>query len=639
MLVDAKNVKLELYLEGIQVPIISAQIQEGLRTTPSCTVNIGANRNIAGIVMGTIGHLYYHINGIPYLIFEGFVSGIDIAKTSTSKVVNLFMVGLTGVFDQAWSQKIDFTMESVVSQDFYVNMSAYLTKTPVESDESKSKGVEQSKFKAIATDTDVIGGVTGLIQGWLAPSLAPEELDPNTTIDINQLFEKIFEYFKSLNPYFRRIYNTQRFGDRIYVASNEQAIPMIKAVNFITFINSQRAQMPQTMNLRQFLDVVCNYISYDWIELPAPIVAGASVYSIIIKPQLQYTTPISVNIFYPNQVLDLRYSDSSFKKPTRFMMRSTPLIFGGGSPISLSAIVPKSQIVPGDGITYTHELTVEEKERGIVPVEEGSPKFLDQAYLDNLLDKKAISGDEVDTWKNSTTVESPFKPPEFDTEDDSNDYNNRLIAIANRRFFELRSQSSNVSVIASYSPYRLVGFPCVLLDTDLPNIGGLVAGINSVIAADGSATQTLSVIAGMAYKNPQDYKTISDTSPLIPEYYSAGYYFNSIDEYFYANLDLHTIRQHLSSEKYDEIKGKAEEVKIAEAIKMTVDKYSNANITAFYELEERVMLSRTDHVEMLGSGVHAKVATCLGASEGTPYLKKRQDAILNIVFKGAQNAI
>ena len=235
MKINTKHVQLELYIEGLQIPLVSVQIQETLNASPSCTINVGVNKLAAFLLLGSIGQVFYYEKGTPILIFEGFLAGTNISKASSTKAVSLFFVGLTSVFDQAWIQSIDYTLDGVVSMDFYVSMSTVL---------ANGKKVDAPDdvrtITPIIKAGDAIANITTAIIQWLDENAKVNgELPESATVSsfIQNILESLMEY----NPYLKRIFQTMRVLERVYIFENKASIELLQKVNFINFLNNNNA--------------------------------------------------------------------------------------------------------------------------------------------------------------------------------------------------------------------------------------------------------------------------------------------------------------------------------------------------------------------------------------------------------------
>jgi len=54
-----KNIKLKLYLEGINMPVVGIQISEKTESAPQCIIQIPANDRALDILPRTTVHLFY----------------------------------------------------------------------------------------------------------------------------------------------------------------------------------------------------------------------------------------------------------------------------------------------------------------------------------------------------------------------------------------------------------------------------------------------------------------------------------------------------------------------------------------------------------------------------------------------------
>jgi len=97
----ASKVEIEVYLEGVKVPVSSISINEALGSPPSCTINFPAHSGALRILPGTIVHVFGLVEMLPglgqvkkltkqqVLLFEGEIAGQSYSKTPTQRMVSL----------------------------------------------------------------------------------------------------------------------------------------------------------------------------------------------------------------------------------------------------------------------------------------------------------------------------------------------------------------------------------------------------------------------------------------------------------------------------------------------------------------------------------------------------------------------
>lgn len=618
--IAAKTIKLKMSLEGIpNIPINAIQIQEGLNTTPSCTVSVAFNKFAAALLPGTLAHIYYYKDQKWILIFEGELATINITKSTGLKTINLFFVGLTNIWDHAWIQKINFSLADSMVTNQYINMSAYTNKGKDSSDDNTNKILPILPAKTLGSVA--LSNISALLMDFL------DQYRDSGALTTTTLFEKFFSYIEGFNEYYGRMDRTQRLKDRTYVIENTKTKDLVSNVAFRQFVTNT-SDSEDVMSVKQLLSLICSYIGYDWVELPVPVVIGGSLKSIILKPRLAFAAPIMCNVVYPEDIMELRYTHNFLRKPTRLSSRSNPLIING-SVSTLIGFAPKTSLTASSGI-LTRVHTTEERLRGIYPAQENAIHFLDQTFLDSYYRANQDESDEPESLGSQVNEESPVE-----LTSKGEDYNKMLRNIVDRRYFELRSDATQTSIMTEYSPYRMLGFPGAFLEEDLPVLTGVIAGIASSISAEGMSTQNISLAFCTPYilTNNADLqqKLIADLeeNPLMPEYYSSEIFDITKINTVYAEFGSKSIYELLPDPQ--KIDGKENKENMVKSLK---------NLLAFPKKDTTRHVYTQDIKAFIGTGL-VSIKNSLDAKVMWPYITDRQDMV-NIVIDGlgsAQNAL
>lgn len=95
------KIHLEVYLEGVKIPVTGVTINEAIGSPPSCTINFPAHSGALRILPGTLVHIFGLVEMLPglgqtkkiirqnVLLFEGEISGQSYTKTSSQRQISL----------------------------------------------------------------------------------------------------------------------------------------------------------------------------------------------------------------------------------------------------------------------------------------------------------------------------------------------------------------------------------------------------------------------------------------------------------------------------------------------------------------------------------------------------------------------
>lgn len=553
----AKTIKLKMYIEGIEMPVSSVSINENINNPPTCDVNIGTNKYASYLLPGSLMQLFYWLDGQYKLIFEGELAGLSYAKTTSNQQVSLRFVGLTNMLGHAWLNEITFSVSSVKTKPFYLSVSDYsgFGKNPVEADgtifenpayntDSDSSAIDSGAptraQSIIMHPENHVNTVLQEMKRIVEEAMSKKEGGENP---LQYLFEYVFDEVLQRNNYFNLMNRNLRLKDRLYVFPNAQADELLQAENFYEHIFSAARSAGEMISLRKFMTIMCEYLGYNWVELPAPCLIDGKLKSIIIKPKMDFMLPIVNNVVYPNTYTGFKYSRNFMQEPTRLAAKSSPIWFTvapGKAPTGFFlAVSPDTSIITSDNEpnTVMQQFNPEEKYKGIYPKEEGQLDYLEQVYLElvnaesleHLREKWKTRQDYLQNMSGPIEQETSIKD-ELDLIRGTR-FEADMQGIADRRFFELRASARGANTTTVYSPYRMLGFPGAILNDNLPHTVGVFASMSTTISAYGDSTQNITVTSPRSYINEKlDFDL--ENSPVIRRYYSPKYYPKNIGKVY-----------------------------------------------------------------------------------------------------------
>ncbi len=563
-IISAQFISLKMLLEGIEIPVVSVQIQETINRPASCVVNVGLKKYANRVLPGTIMHLFCNED----LIFEGIFVGLQTQKAAGSKSVSMIFQGLLGVFDQAWLWSFDFNPASVRNKVFFTIVSDYTnfgTHTKKAQSQTAISDVEVDPETGASVVTTISIPSTNLSAVSPFGSILQELI--NDMANGNQSLETSLMGFINnaiaINPYLAKLNRTLKITERIKIFNNGsyEIKKLLEGLGFrMQLLHELQNDVDDVMSLSKILGIVCNYLGYEIVNLAAPSVIDGKPISIIIKPKMFFMAPISCNIVFPNQAANINIDENYLSCPTRYSTQSAPALFRQKNTAFTGfflTISPSVAITMGNAPLLAQ--TSEELFRGPLPIQEPQADFLAQTYVEKL-QEVALRG-EATTTAIATLGTVDFNSEEASKVEDltstlsGTDYARQMQAVADKRFFELRATSKKGSFVINYSPYRLVGFQGVLLDEELPTYMGVFSSITSTLDANGSATQTISLNGLKPFCLDELYHTYTenyeDFLPELPIYYSAAFKANSIGDNYYSSLintNIHSLKDLISGE-------------------------------------------------------------------------------------------
>ena len=512
--------KCKLFLEGVNVPFNSIKIQESIGQPVIAEVSIPATESILKLLPKTLAHIFYSFEGTNYLIFEGEFSAYSFMRASDRREVTLVFKGLMNNWSTAVIASTDIAVGSIKGAQYYVTSGA----NPKDHTIDANTNPKFVKFY-FSSDFNLFSILVALVQNI-------KNFPKNTFSGIME--QTLFTDLDRCSLYYQHIKNVLRMdASRIFIQENPVASQFMTAQYMREHFANQITGTNYTESLLNILHQIFQYVGYDIVEIGAPVKTGSNLQSILIKPVGDYMMPIKCNTIFTDQILYMNFSRDLDAEPTRITSYCNP-IFPQTAKNELDTLI-MTVIAPSEIMDNAKKVTEglqmgmseEEKYRGVLPRQYTDTTGLDETYLfycgrqkdggvKSFFDaKKALSDLKNETAP--TMVKYLI--------DKKNDVLKYHKALADLHYADLRLSSRVFSVGLPYTPFRLVGFPAVVIDRDFPSVIGTVSQITSVISSDGNATQSIALSKarvwwdGITTEGGNGF--LSETHTSVPEWFDA----------------------------------------------------------------------------------------------------------------------
>ena len=520
-----KQIKCKLYLEGIEVPFNSISITEKIQQPTTARISLPANDRFLYILPKTIAHVFYSDTGDApyYLIFEGMLDGFDFGRSATQRSINAIFSSYSSELNRAYLQKLIPTTKGVGASTITNRRIMNVGVTSVNHmGENVLAGLKKIKEDIGEYKSEPV----------VIPYRISDVIPPTTILNvflsrlglenstIKDALSELMATFINNNTYYELMQNTLKVIERINVLPNtigatDKQDQVVANSVLVELLHNQEANYPDVIGANEVLNKILPYLGYEWVDLAAPTWIDGKPTSFIFKPDMSYMLPIVNNVIMPYEVSDMYYSRNMMAEPTRTILQTMPL------PMKLNQAntenMMTSVVSPAVAIDFYDDPngnplpigvpTNEEKVRGF------QPRY---GQYDNGVSKILASmGAQARTQDaESTTV--PFYSKHLDAADvddasvmktDSSQRKLKYLSYwADKSFFDSRYASRSCNLSIAYSPYRMVGFPALVVDKILPSIYGTIESIESSISADGNASQRISI------KSPKLITSLSNTA-------------------------------------------------------------------------------------------------------------------------------
>lgn len=515
----AKPLFAKLFLEGFEVPLVSATITSNVGQASIAYIEVVPLAEIVDIkprthVLVSVRDLNNPDEDFPYIkAWEGEVFGFSMSKTPQSRNITLSAIDMSSYWDNALL--------------YFFNAQQSLGKggPEIAAMGQDVQDAQRAGFKTQSTTHSLSSYFIEILKGTLSKE---------GTDFLDGLVE-VFKKTENINDFFASAEKRLRITDRIRLRSSGDIEALLKANQGLEWITGIVGQDSGYSTLRQTVTKLMSLIFHDFVSLsfPSKVSIGSSTLrgdgiptksqematqgEFIFKPSFFMMPPPACNIFYPDEYSQFSYSRMFFQEPTRLIYQpQMPSVLGSQGfamehvyePNSFEQFMLKKEVTDiGDGPLQvavdpgvygaddtsakskeTNQgkkregqfLTNEERMRGILMSHEGMApaSTLFRAILDKSEQKKIGEG------------------------------------IANYLFFKKRFEPRSLQISSQLKLSVIPGFTTLVLDPKDPKLS-LVAYCNSVTHRF-TATQGGYTTVSLSYARTVDEQDTSSTSTLEP---------------------------------------------------------------------------------------------------------------------------
>jgi hypothetical protein len=510
-----QSVELKLYLEGVPVNFISINIQERSGSAPVAVVNIPPKPEMGRLMAKTLAHVFYKMRPPQvevedyYLIFEGELTTTNFGRSQSGAGCQLTFVGLTNNWKNTYKGIVDFSMDSLMTGHFL------LIGASAEVSQSEKYQVHEEKPKRTK---DTANFLISKFPGTNITARLQQSIEIFTKDDLGKKPEKALDRtFKALvndlstsNPYYGMIHDILKIPERMYAFNNAKALATLRGEVVSEVILRSLEHLSSVVDGSQIVATLLNKIEYEYLEPAAPTKdEKGHPRSIMFAPQTMFFMPLRCNTIFPDQILQSGYTHDYSNEITRLVTSTPPISLQASSSVSAFTMQPKFIAPQRDFFEMEYEgqklpavgMILEEKLRGINPymhtfndAQRSYASFWNtyakKNHKDNITDEKAAYRTFFDHFRTSQL-------------------GNYVQAINMWQYLKRKYSVRTFTVTTTYTPHRLVGFPGLVIDKELPAIVGKIVSINSNLDANGSGTSSIQFQAPRSHKE-YDFSTNED---------------------------------------------------------------------------------------------------------------------------------
>ena len=518
-----KHISCEVYLEGVKVEFNSIEIQEVQGRVPMATINFPADSKVIQLLPKTVCHIYYldetiqdgtvpkdapkpnPEDGPQRLIFQGELSGYSMVFGFSSRQIALTFNGFTQNWENNYVLPMDVSIPNIVERGFMC------INTP-----------DSSKPNEVWWGTKEFSGSTATPLTSLSVELSKT---PKLAVALKKILDAL-----TMNQgiYLKTITQAFAIQPSIYIYDAEDIQKLIQVQTTSQYIADTVRAVDGTTTIADTLRQLLNNFGYEYCELGAPAMVDGTMRRIFIKPKTDFfPDPLMCNTVFDDDIANMSFQRNIDQEPTRLVNMTVPSYIGKNDALAsilIATLVPQGVCVAeafnNPDTLEILGLTKEEQCRGIVLSSHDDTSGIENAYylasamkvlkdtkvedLDDAATKLAQQG-KAGAWSDSFLSDCSSET----TNPDAQAFHQYQINMATLAYLDQRHAHRVATVTTPYSPYRVVGFPGLILTKYFAALVGTLNSIDTQISADGTATQTLTFTHVRSYNIP-----ITDTAGI-----------------------------------------------------------------------------------------------------------------------------
>lgn len=306
--------KCRLFLEGREVPFVSATISASVGQPASAIIDLVPEESIKFIRPKTQVHIFvkdsFNFGDLDYyLAFEGEVTGRQMGKSDSSRYFRVTAVDYSGYWDEARTY--------FMNHNFLQGMIGQV-----------QTGAPSGETIAKAAGADTSRGAATVISQMIQTMLKGNNKD---------LVEGVIRVFKSMNEInlmYRTAWDRLRMNDRVRAFGSGRIATFLKDLQIEEFLRSYTGANGGLSSLREVLVGIMGLIFHDFVSIPFPSVVsimdktglleiGKTIGSFLFIPDGYSLPPPRCNVIFPSRIQSIDFVEDFRAAPTRFAFQAS----------------------------------------------------------------------------------------------------------------------------------------------------------------------------------------------------------------------------------------------------------------------------------------------------------------------------
>lgn len=314
--------KIRLFLEGREVPVVSAQIISKANMPSMCLIEMVPLQIIKFIKPRTQVHVlvrdsFTFGDDNFYLAFEGETLGRTMIKRHDQRGFRITAYDYTNYWDDAKAY--------VMNPNYLVGKVAPQVAFGEPPPASVAKAAGGVLFQTSATSNTKMIDILRSKKG------------ADGKIDLVAGIAEVIKKLATVNEFYRTAYERLRIIDRILIYSSGRLGQFLYRLKVEEFLTSFTGMNGGFVSLRQMLMSIMAMIFHDQISLPFPSLVkttrdketGMTIGQFLFIPDTYSLPPPKCNVIFPNQQISFQFDEDFRAAPTRYGFRASfPLTSG-----------------------------------------------------------------------------------------------------------------------------------------------------------------------------------------------------------------------------------------------------------------------------------------------------------------------
>jgi len=502
---QAKNIKLKLYLEGIEMPISQIQITEDLNMEPKCSLVLPLDEKILDLLPRTTVHVFYKDSLLEtsiykdewILIFEGEVQGFNVARSHNSRTIMVNCIHISDHWKHIVKEPSNLLypfkagLTSKINAEFSTDIKDAQIPEEVKLSRTIAKLSEKNDFIGFE-DPDSVSTIFHQANTIISFETAIYIALQSSNQKLENLMKKFVHSYAYTNIGYTLFHAAYQMVKRFRGIDNSKIDSIIDLIETKTLVEMEVGNAPGAATLMEMMLMTLNLFDYKMLSPTAPTFneTNEAPESFLFLPTPLLFTPPACNIIFKDEIISSGFSQDLLSAPTRMVAFVYPATLNDKTG-QISRTNANAFITPTNQFHYQPTKS-EENTESIDPIqlqvtrEERFRGIVGRVLSDDISELRAQKSAQVDVDKLSDTEKEANKNA-LDT------FVKKLrLNRIESEFQKERLSSRTFEVSTYYSPFRIVGLPGVCMDYDLPNVMGIISKIHTLIDANGQATSQIS---------------------------------------------------------------------------------------------------------------------------------------------------